>query len=184
MARQKMSLQIENLLVASHCVLFVFEDNASSILGHINMRILFAAAVSAAIFCTSPAFAAVEYVKVCHTFGPGWAYIPGSDTCINPDTGETKRITEDGIVEGETQLLEQVRDANEGVALSLALPAASVDAGKTFGAAVNFGTFNGESAIGIGGAYEAADGLTITGAVGVGLSRGTTGGRAGVNFSW
>jgi len=61
---------------------------------------------------------------------------------------------------------------------------ATVDPGKTFGASVNFGTFNGESAVGLGGAIQALDGLTFTGAVGFGLNRGTSGGRAGVNFSW
>ncbi len=148
------------------------------------MRILVAAALCAAIFGTSPASAAAEYVRVCDAFGTGWFYIPGTETCYNADTGETKKDTAFGVVSGESKMLEQVRDANEGVALSLALPTATVDDGKTFGAAVSFGTFNGENAVGVGGAIEALDGLTFTGAVGVGLNRGTTGGRAGVNFSW
>jgi hypothetical protein len=155
-----------------------------SIWGKITMRLLFSAAVAAAVLCSSPAFSAVEYVRVCNAFGTGWFYIPGTETCYNPNTGETKKDSEFGVINGESEMLEQVRDANEGVALSLALPTATVDTGKTFGAAVNFGTFNGESAIGVGGAIVATDGLTITGAVGVGLGRGTAGGRAGVNFSW
>lgn len=148
------------------------------------MRILLAVAASAAIFCSTPTYAAVEYVRVCPLYGAGWFYIPGTETCYNANTGETKKQSPDGTVNGESKMLEQVRDANEGVALSLALPTATVDEGKTFGAAVNFGTFNGESAVGIGGAIEALDGLTFTGAVGVGLNRGTAGGRAGLNFSW
>lgn len=148
------------------------------------MRILIVAAAFAALLGTSPASAAVENVRICNAYGIGWFYLPGTDTCYNANTGETKVMTENGVVEGETEMLEQVRDANEGVALSLALPTAVVDDGKTFGAAVNFGTFNGENAIGIGGAFEAADGLTINGAVGLGLGRGTAGGRAGVNYSW
>lgn len=148
------------------------------------MRILIVAALGAAILGTSPASAAIEYVRVCDAYGVGWFYIPGTETCYNVSTGETRKETEFGTISGESEVLEQVRDANEGVALSLALPTATVDAGKSFGAAVNFGTLNGESAIGVGGAFEATDGLTITGAVGVGLGRGTTGGRAGVNFSW
>jgi hypothetical protein len=76
------------------------------------------------------------------------------------------------------------KDANEGVALSLALPNATVDSGKTFGAAANFGVFNGEGAVGVSGAISPMDGLTINGAFGVGLSRGTAGGRAGINYSW
>lgn len=148
------------------------------------MRILLAAAASAVIFCSPPTYAAPEYVRVCDVYGTGWFYIPGTETCYNANTGETKKQSPYGTINGESEMLEQVRDANEGVALSLALPTATVDTGKTFGAAVNFGTFNGESAIGVGGAIVATDGLTITGAVGVGLGRGTAGGRAGVNYSW
>ncbi len=148
------------------------------------MRMLLTAAVTAIILGASPTFAAIEYVRVCSVFGTGWFYIPGTETCYNPDTGETKRNTEFGTISGESEMLEQVRDANEGVALSLSLPTATVDPGKTFGASVNFGTFNGESAVGLGGAIQALDGLTFTGAVGFGLNRGTSGGRAGVNFSW
>jgi len=150
------------------------------------MRILLAAAISAAVFSASPAFSQpVEYVRYCRVEGEtGWFYSPGTETCVNANTGETRKVTEAGVVHGETELLEQARDANEGVALSLALPTAIVDDGKTFGAAMNFGTFNGESAVGVAGAFEAADGLTISGAVGVGLGRGTAGGRAGINYSW
>ena len=149
------------------------------------MRLLFTAAITAAILSSPSAFAQpMEYVRVCDAFGTGWFYIPGTETCYNPNTGQTKKDTENGVVTGESQMLEQVKDANEGVAVSLALPTATVDAGKTFGAAMNFGTFNGESAVGFGGAIEATDGLTFNGAIGIGLNRGTTGGRAGVNYSW
>lgn len=148
------------------------------------MRILFTVAAVAALLSASPAFAAPASVLVCGLYGAGWFYIPDTATCVNANTGETRKQSAEGTVFGETEMLKQVRDANEGVALSLALPTATVDEGKTFGAAVNFGTFNGESAVGIGGAIEALDGLTFTGAVGVGLNRGTAGGRAGLNFSW
>ena len=147
------------------------------------MRILLAAAltlVALSPFTTSSQ--AADYVRYCHALGFKWYYIPGTETCVNPDTGEIRE--DDGSPAREGALLEQIRDANEGVALSLALPTATVDAGKTFGVAMNFGTFNGESAVGIGGAFSAADGLTITAAIGVGLNRGTAGGRAGINYAW
>jgi hypothetical protein len=70
------------------------------------------------------------------------------------------------------------------VALSLALPNATVDPGKTFGAAVNVGSFAGEAAFGVSGAFQPSDGLTLNGAVGLGLGRGNVAGRAGVNYSW
>jgi hypothetical protein len=117
----------------------------------------------------------VEYVRICSEAGPGWFYIPGTETCVNPETGKTVNpaTNEAGTI-----------DAIKGVALSLALPAASIDEGKSFGAAVNVGTFGGASAIGVCGAFRATDGLTVNGAVGVGFDGGPVGGRAGVNFSW
>ena len=41
--------------------------------------------------------AAVEYVKVCSLFGAGFYYVPGTDTCLNPMTGETRQATEGGV---------------------------------------------------------------------------------------
>jgi len=134
---------------------------------------------------SAPALAApVEYVRYCDAFGVGFFYIPGTETCLNAETGETRKVTEAGVVYGESELAEGVHNANEGVALSLALPNATVDPGKSFGAAINVGAFGGEAAVGVAGAFQAGDGLTFNGAVGVGLGRGNVGGRAGVNFSW
>jgi hypothetical protein len=155
------------------------------------MRILAAAATMVA-FASSPTQAApVEYVRYCSQYGMNWYYMPGTETCVNAQTGETRRETEDGTVYGETEplqtakeALEAAKKANEGVALSIALPTATVDPGKTFGAAINFGTFNGESAVGVGGAIQPLDGLTINGSFGMGLSGATAGGRAGINYSW
>jgi hypothetical protein len=133
----------------------------------------------------TPAFADPEYVRVCDAFGPGFFYIPATETCVNVDTGETRTDIEPGVVlNGQTELAKQVQQANEGVALSIALPNATVDAGKTYGAAVNVGTFGGEAALGLGAAIKATEGLTFNGAVGVGLGGGNVAGRAGVNFSW
>lgn len=147
------------------------------------MRILLAAAITLATLSPfSTSLQAADYVRYCHALGFKWYYIPGTETCVNPDTGEVRE--DDGSPAREGGLLEQIRDANEGVALSLAMPTATVDAGKTFGAAMNFGTFNGEIAVGIGGAISAADGLTITTSIGAGLNRGTAGARAGINYAW
>ena len=37
----------------------------------------------------------VEYVKICSTFGSGFFYIPGTDTCTNPSNGDTRTIVGD-----------------------------------------------------------------------------------------
>ena len=42
------------------------------------------------------AAAPVEYVKICSLYGAGFYYIPGTDTCVNVNTGETRTQTEAG----------------------------------------------------------------------------------------
>lgn len=145
-------------------------------------RLLAAAAVAGTLLvAVQSAQAQVQYVKVCKAYGAGWAYIPGSETCYNVQTGETRTETDDGTVYG---LLEQTELANEGIAISLALPDATIDPGKTFGIAVNVGTFEGHSALGLGAAIRAGEGLTLNSAVGIGAGQGAVGGKVGMNFSW
>ncbi|SFZ83381.1 Porin subfamily protein [Devosia enhydra] len=100
----------------------------------------------------------VDYVRVCDG-DEGTAYIPGTDECT------------------------ELGGSADGAAIALALPGAVIDAGKTFGVGVNVGTFGGSTAIGLSGAFQASDGLTFNGAVGL-ASGGAVGGRAGANFSW
>ena len=38
----------------------------------------------------------VEYVKLCSLYGLGFFYIPGTDVCINPTTGDTREQTPGG----------------------------------------------------------------------------------------
>jgi hypothetical protein len=39
----------------------------------------------------------VEYVKICSLYGPAFHYIPGTDVCLNDQTGETREATEGGV---------------------------------------------------------------------------------------
>jgi hypothetical protein len=158
-----------------------YEDSLVD-LGAIEMRIFLAAGAAIALLIMgTPGYAEpLEYVKVCDTYGKGWFYIPGTEHCVQTETGEVRWETEDGTQYGT---LESVTKASEGVAISLSLPGATIDAGKTFGLGLNVGTFGGESAVGIDGAIKAADGVTLNGGVGVG-TQGDVGGRAGVNLSW
>lgn len=117
------------------------------------IRYFIAAGIAGLLSMTSVSFAAAEYVRICDTFGASWYYIPGTETCMNPQTGETRRVTESEtetdieIEYGTTELRDKADDALDGVALSLALPNPTVDPGKTFGAAVGIGTFAGSIAI-------------------------------------
>jgi hypothetical protein len=55
------------------------------------------------------AAASVEYVRICSLYGSGWYYIPGTDTCLFPTTGETRTLKAGDVVqEGETELAYRV----------------------------------------------------------------------------
>jgi hypothetical protein len=125
----------------------------------------------------------VQYVKVCSRYGAGFYYIPGTATCINPKTGVMKQETSHGTVTENSDVLNDALKAKEGVALSLAMPTATVTPGHHFGAAFNIGTFDGSTALGVGGAWQANDNVTVNGALGIG-DQGDVGGRGGVNVSW
>lgn len=152
----------------------------------VNLRaISLAACAGLVVLCAAyPACATVTYVKICDAFGPKFMYIPGTATCLNPDTGETITQTDNGPVYGQSQLKQDIDDAAAGTAVSLSLPGAVVDPGKSFGAAVNLGYFDNSTALGVSGAYRPVDGVTVNGGVGVSTGSGQVGGRAGVNFSW
>jgi hypothetical protein len=47
--------------------------------------------------CASRAADPIEYVKVCDSFGAGFMYVPGTDTCQNATTGDTRVATENGV---------------------------------------------------------------------------------------
>lgn len=129
------------------------------------MRILSAALAASALIALAPAqtmAAPVDYVRVCDAEGVGYAYIPGTEECVDMRDLEN----------------------DEGVALSIALPHATVDEGKSFGLSVGVGTYGGDNAVGIGGAFKAGDGLTFNGAVGIGAQGGKLGGNLSTNFSW
>lgn len=46
----------------------------------------------------------VEYLKICTAYGGSMYYIPGSDTCMSPDTGQTLQATDTGTKVGQSQL--------------------------------------------------------------------------------
>lgn len=146
-----------------------------------SWRLLLAAAAAIATTFPSvlPAEAAVNYVRICDSLGPAWYLDPGTDTCINADSGETQNI--DGGDKGLTHVTGQ---AYEGIAISLATPNATVDPGKTFGVNVNVGTYEGTAAIGVGAAISSGTGFTFNTSFGVGLKYGTAAGHIGISQSW
>lgn len=146
---------------------------------------------------SAPVLAApVEYVRVCTAFGAQYYYSPGTDTCINANTGQTRRFTEDGVVISKTALAKRVDDidnrvarAFESASVASALTSPDLVQGEHFGVRVNWGNAGQANAVGLTGAAVLGEGLfstggRLTGAAGVAYSGRTVGGNAGLQFTW
>jgi TolA-binding protein len=79
---------------------------------HIIVAAAFVAAGAAGL---RPAEAAVEYVKICSLYGADWYYIPGTDTCINTSSGETRVQTELGTKIDQSELAGRVSETEGGI---------------------------------------------------------------------
>jgi hypothetical protein len=112
----------------------------------------------------APTAALAAHVGICPDQGPGFFYRPGTTTCVNVQDDNNKAL--------------------EGTAIGLAIPSPQVDSGHTYAIGGNVGTFQGQTAIGIGAAVKANDNLTFSAGAGYGLGQGTIGGKAGSNLSW
>lgn len=79
----------------------------------------------------------------------------------------------------------QVEGNTEGVAMAMALAGGlNLPEGKNFGISGNWGTFDGEHAMGFGAVGRVSKNVYLNGGVGIGAGHGKVGGRAGVMFTW
>ncbi|WP_181170349.1 MULTISPECIES: porin [unclassified Mesorhizobium] len=138
----------------------------------------------------------VEYVRVCTAYGAQYYYSPGTTTCINADTGETRSATAGGVV-GKTALASKVDDidrrvqrAFEGASVASALAGPDLVQGEHFGVRVNWGNAGQSNAMGVTGAAVLGEGFMpggngrLAGAAGVAFSGKAVGGNAGLQFTW
>ncbi len=155
--------------------------------------------------------APAEYVKVCSIYGAGWNYIPGSDTCMKADTGETRVQTSIGTKQGQTELSSRVgatesavvdlydaqaklearfddafSELSDGIAMSMALADPDLVSGEHFGIKVNWGTYSDSNAFGVSfaGVLAETDKARVTLSGGVATTGRYTAGRVGMQFSW
>ncbi|AZO06499.1 MAG: hypothetical protein E5W15_16175 [Mesorhizobium sp.] len=139
----------------------------------------------------------VEYVRVCDQYGTNYYYSPGTETCINTQTGETRRETDGGTVVGKTALASKVEDidhriqrAFEGASVASSLASPDLNKGEHFGVRVNWGNAGQSNAMGITGAAVLGEGFMpggngrLAGAAGVAFSGKTVGGNAGLQLTW
>ncbi|RUU63565.1 hypothetical protein EOD04_22585 [Mesorhizobium sp. M2C.T.Ca.TU.009.01.2.1] len=167
---------------------------------HRLVSLAFLAAASG--FPAAAAAKPVEYVKVCTAYGPNYYYSPGTDTCINAQTGVTKREVDNGeggtrTVTGKTALASKVDDidhhiqrAFESASVASALTSPDLVQGEHFGVRVNWGNAGQSNAMGVTGAAVLGEGFMpggngrLAGAAGVAFSGKTVGGNAGLQLTW
>ncbi len=142
--------------------------------------------------------AQADDVRICNAYGTGFAYSPGTDTCVNLQTGETRRQTMLGTRLGET---DTIKTANQGLAeasraadrayksatgamVAAAMPVALINGSDHYGFAANLSTFGGFSAVGTGLTIRIpTTNVHMTLGVGLGLNQTVVGSRIGLNFS-
>jgi hypothetical protein len=159
----------------------------------------------------APAGAGTFYVKVCSVYGAGFLAIPGTDICLNSDTGETRQATSIGVkydlsglagrvgvLEGQTANLTNAyqalqarfdadfRDAKDGSAIAAAMQDPDLEGSEHFAVKFNWGTYLGSNAIGatFAGVLGQFSGVRTTAVGGVAFTGSNVGGQAGVQFTW
>jgi hypothetical protein len=78
----------------------------------------------------------------------------------------------------------QMRQAVEGTAIGIALGSSVRPDNQKFALAVNWGTFRGENAVGLGGPAPREANVVFNGGLGAGFAHGGVGGRAGMTVAW
>lgn len=81
-----------------------------------------------------------------------------------------------------TRLDQRIDNTAGGVAMAMALTGSSLPSDKNFAAALNIGTFGGQTAIGISEFLRVSNNIVVSG--GVALQDRQVGGRAGVMMAW
>lgn len=153
-----------------------------------------------AAFSLMPATSAhaVDFVRICTSYGSDFYYSPGTDVCVNAITGLTKQDTLSGTVEGKTvyrakadqavadahHATTRAYDALAGTTVAAAMPSAVVDSGGNFAMSGSVSQFAGFKSVGFGGAAKVTRGLSLTGGLGSSVDNGIVGGRVGFNLSW
>ena len=110
----------------------------------------------------------------------------GTTQLVTSDSGGNLATVDLANTPAFQSLQSDVRQNTEGVAMAIALGGSGsiLPDNMNFAVSTNFGTFQGQNAVGFSGVARLTDHTFLNGGVGTGLNQGTYGGRAGVTFAW
>lgn len=77
-----------------------------------------------------------------------------------------------------------IRDANEGVAMALALDSPSIPAGASFALSGGVGNFKGRTALALAVSAAVGEMASVSAGIGYGFSSKDIGSRAGFQIAW
>jgi hypothetical protein len=113
-------------------------------------------------FLTSPAQAAVEYVRICDVYGATFFYIPGTDTCVSASQ----------IVDAQFAVARAATRAATGAAMAASLVNPFLPDGTNFAVSMHWAGYDGQHAVGATGMMRIFGNLSFTLGLAAGLDRG------------
>ncbi len=131
-----------------------------------------------------------QYTFAGITSGASKAFQTGPLEVVTTDANGNLASDGGSIFRRLDNLVKRDRDLADGIAIATSLANPDLVAGERFGMTVNFGNWDGASAIGIAAqgvvgynAFAQGDRVAISGGVGFGSERGTVAGRVGVQWT-
>ena len=111
------------------------------------------------------------------------SYGPQSFSALN-NSVNALNASVDNLYGNVASLQSAAQRAYEGSAVAIATSGGVLADNKRFAISANWGGYHGTNAFGATGYLRVTDNIVLNGAVGVGLTKGDVGGRAGVTFTW
>ncbi|MGD9740482.1 MAG: hypothetical protein AB7O56_08715 [Bauldia sp.] len=133
-----------------------------------------------------------DYLIACNQYGSGYYRFHDSTVCFHADTGQTLPAlyydpTEIGLTELAARAAafeEAARAALGGVAMNLAMPTPMLPSDQRFAFGVNWGTYEGQHAVGLTGALAVGNTAALTAGAGMGFGQRNFAFRGGLQLDF
>jgi hypothetical protein len=121
-----------------------------------------AVALHAALLATPGQAQPLEYVRICHSYGASFFYIPGTETCVNAQQ----------VVDDQIAIARSISRAATGVAMAASLVDPFLPDGTNYAVSAHWAGFDGQHAAGFSGLMRLSGNLALSAGFAVGLDRG------------
>jgi len=133
-----------------------------SVAGRAGRAVAAAAIGVLAAITATPSQAQVQFANVCSLYGPGFFYIPGTDTCVNAQQ----------TVDTQFAIARMVTLASTGTAMAVSLVRPFLPDNTNFAISAHWAEFNGQHAVGFSGLMRISGDMVFSAGFALGLDRG------------